>query len=104
MGLWGATGSFSAEWFLRFMGLENFPRFRDTGRMANYRGDPPVSDGAFVILQRLMVSAAAHLESFGDRVGDSLSVESQARLMVTLAQFTIEELADQKTLTVWNES
>ncbi len=93
MGLRGATGKFSAEWFLRFMGLEKFPSFRESGRMTNYRGDPPLSKGAFLVLQRLLVSAAAHLELFDKRVGDARGVESQARLLVRLAEYTIEELA-----------
>src|ERR1700710_2073650 len=46
-GLVGATGRFRAGWFLRFVGLEDFPRYRPGARLDLYRGKPPLSGGAF---------------------------------------------------------
>ena len=97
MGIRGATGRFSAEWFLYFMGLEELPQFREAGRMTNYLGDPPLSDGAFAVLQRMLVKAAEKLEDFDRSVGGSQSVKTQARLMMTPPQRTIEELADERS-------
>ena len=37
-GLVAATGRFRADWFLRFIGLEEFPRYRPGGRLDLYRG------------------------------------------------------------------
>lgn len=45
---WGivvATGEYRADWFLRFLGLESFPQYRQGGRLENYRGQPPLSPG-----------------------------------------------------------
>ena len=58
-----ATGRFRADWALRFLGLESYPDYRPGGRLECYRGDPPLSDGAFRILQRLVKRAAENLAS-----------------------------------------
>jgi hypothetical protein len=111
-GIVAATGSYKADWFLRFLGLESFPHYREGGRLQNYRGQ--LSDGAFKILQRLVKSAAENLENF-DRtralsrddsqdggavcVGFSRSLyapsptEEQTIMLMTLTSLTIEELA-----------
>jgi hypothetical protein len=49
------------------MGLERFPLHRRGGRLGNYRGDPPLSEGAFRVLGSLVVAAAEQLERFDAR-------------------------------------
>lgn len=63
MGLLGAIGAFRGDWFLRFMGLENYPEYRATGRLEVYRGEPPLSDEAFAILRAMLIQLATRLES-----------------------------------------
>jgi hypothetical protein len=84
-GIYAATGSFRADWFLRFIGLENFPEYREGGRLQNYRGDPPLSDGAFAILQRVIARAAENLER--------VNRPPDARFLTAVSRFTLEELA-----------
>jgi hypothetical protein len=86
-GITGATGRFRADWFLRFVGLEDFPRYRAGARLDIYRGDPPLSDGAFRILHRLLRDAAVNLERF-----DGLQAP-KAVTIAALASFRLEELA-----------
>jgi hypothetical protein len=59
-----ALGTFPADWLLAFLGLDRYPLCRAGGRIHNYRGTPPLSDVAFAVLQRMVVSAAANLERF----------------------------------------
>jgi hypothetical protein len=94
LGVTAAIGQFDASWFLRFMGLENFPSYRRGGRLENYRGDPPLSDSAFEVLQLLIVRAAHQLEEF-DRAffQGQRDVEERAVMIGTLIQLTLEELA-----------
>jgi len=93
-GIVAAVGHFRADWFLRFMGLEGFPAYREGGRLQNYRGTPPLSDGAFTVLQALVRDAAIHLERFDATHGDALrSAEHKAHLMLALTSLTLEELA-----------
>ena len=113
-GIVAATGSYKADWFLRFMGLESFPSYREGGRMENYRGQ--LSDGAFKILQRLVKSAAKNLEDFDCALKDTAlhkasrrhrnyaqqiskggsrfaPTEDRTRILMALTSLTIEELA-----------
>lgn len=93
-GIVTATGQYRADWFLRFIGLESFPRYREGGRLENYRGDPPLSDGAFRILQALVKAAAENLEA-GDRqsLKPSKTPSEQASTLIDLTSLTLEELA-----------
>ncbi len=97
MGILTAKGSFRADWFLRFVGLESFPDYRDGGRLQNYRGDPPLSDGAFKILQALVKSAAENLERFDTERSEELhDPGGQALMLMGLTYSTLEELASGK--------
>jgi hypothetical protein len=83
-GISAASGRFRADWFLRFM----------EGRLALYRGDPPLSDGAFNILRKLLERAAHNVERF-DREREREEGKMADRFLVaaTLASCTLEELA-----------
>jgi hypothetical protein len=121
-GIVAATGTYKADWFLHFLGLESFPCYREGGRLQNYRGQPPLSDGAFKILQKLVKSAAENLEIFernytqqrrGDCKGDSrreasplgriAPTEQQTRMLMALTSLTIEELASSEAGTCLNQ-
>lgn len=93
-GMAGAIGRFRADWFLRFVGLEDFPRYRAGARLDLYRGDPPLSDGAFRILQGLLVAAAGNLERFDGResAGPRSPAETALRI-AALASLRLEEIA-----------
>lgn len=92
IGISSALGTFKAAWFLRFVGLENFPGCRADGRIHSYRGD--LSDGAFVILQKLLVEAARRLEAWSRHFQiKAQTAQEKAHLIQTLAAFTLDELA-----------
>ncbi|MEY3870804.1 MAG: hypothetical protein RLZZ338_4698 [Cyanobacteriota bacterium] len=91
------NGRYRADWFLRFVGLEGFPEYREGGRLQNYRGEPRLSDGAFKILQILVKDAAENLESFNTEHQIELSApENQGKMLNILTSRTLEELAAQK--------
>jgi|CZKJ01.1.fsa_nt_gi hypothetical protein len=97
IGVTAALGSFRADWQLRFFGLERFPHYRRGGRLENYRGTPPLSEGAFAVLRGLAVSAVLELEQF-DRccfpVGHACGIDSA--VITALASLTIEEIASNR--------
>lgn len=96
-GIVAAIGYYRADWFLRFLGLESFPNYREGGRLQNYRGEPPLSEGAFKILQALVKSAAENLASFDAEYGSELkSLNSQPIMLIALTYLTLEELACSK--------
>lgn len=78
-----ARGSFSADWLLRFMGLENFPAVRAGGRFANYRAASGES-------AEQVVAAARGLERFDH--GCDPAVPEVFRLLAPLP-LSLAELA-----------
>jgi hypothetical protein len=93
MGIVAAAGRYRADWFLHFVGLENSPQYRVGGRLENYRGEPPMSDGAFIVLQRLTCRAATVLELFDAGVDTSRGLSDIGRVLDALTRLTLEELA-----------
>ncbi|HVS35676.1 MAG TPA: hypothetical protein VMS17_08840 [Gemmataceae bacterium] len=93
-GIAAACGRYRADWALRFLGLEDSASYRPGARLENYRGQPPLSDAAFGVLQRLLLAAAENLERFdsvhfsGPRLADD-----RATAAPLLFQATLEELA-----------
>jgi hypothetical protein len=95
-GIVAAAGRYRAEWFLRFLGLEDPHGYREGGRLQNYRSKPPLSDGAFTVLQALVRRAAAQVEAFDRGLSSAhRTVEGRARVLLALASLTLEELADE---------
>jgi uncharacterized protein DUF7005 len=94
VGIVAATGKFQAAWFLTFMGLELFPQYRQGGRLQNYRGDPPLSDGAFSVLGRVVKLAAENVQAFHAERHQVLNAPgNQALAILVLTGLTLEELA-----------
>jgi hypothetical protein len=95
-GIYAAWGRFNERWLLEFLGLERFPIYRKGGRLENYRGNPPLSNGAFRILQSLVAAAAGNLRRFDRLHGEEFAGHrGQLHLLLTLSEFTIEELASE---------
>lgn len=95
-GIVAATGRYQADWFLRFVGLESFPNYRQGGRLQNYRGQPPLSDGAFEVLGALVQAAASNLERFDGMYRSELNHPPQEALVIlALTHLTLEELASE---------
>ena len=88
MGIVSAIGEYRADWFLRFMGLEEYPHYRSGGRLENYKGTPPLSDETFNILQSLVINAAKNLENFIKK-----SNGCAVTTLLALTSLTLEELA-----------
>jgi hypothetical protein len=93
-GIVAAAGHFRADWFLRFMGLDGEEGCRGDGRIWTYRGDPPLSDAGFVVLQRVVRAAARAVEAWDAARGPAdRTPEGRARVLLRLAETTLEEMA-----------
>ena len=98
-GIVAACGYYRSDWFLRFLGLESFPNYREGGRLQNYRGEPPLSDSAFKILQVLVKAAAENLNRFDAQYVSELrdsNLHIQFHVLMSLTYLTLEELASQQ--------
>ena len=96
MGMVEALGRFDARLFLHFMGLEAYPRYREGGRLQNYRGSPPLSPGAFAVLPSIARRAAESLEACESwcRSG-RLGMADKARMIIALLTIGLEGLASE---------
>jgi len=93
-GIVAARRRYRAQWFLRFVGLDTPEGCRPDGRIHTYRGAPPLSDGAFAVLQQAVRAVAATLETFdAGRAADERSPLDTARTIVALARVGLEGLA-----------
>ena len=105
MGLVVANGQFRADWFNHFMGLETYPHYRQGGRLQNYRGDPPLSEGSFQILQSLVIRAARNLERFDENVPIiTHSLQTYGERIIRLANLSLEEMASDSFETRYEET
>jgi len=104
-GITAAIGRFRADWFLRFMGLENYPTYRLGGRLENYPGDPSLSEKAFAILQTLVILAAENVERFDHEYAERLRTsEAQVRVLTALTRMTLDALAADERLSSLKEA
>ncbi|MFP5213947.1 MAG: DUF7005 family protein [Acidobacteriota bacterium] len=92
-GIIAASGRYHAQWALRFLGLESFPIYRKGGRLENYPGNPPLSTGAFRILQSLVKDAAENLERIDI---DFRGGRPDWSMLIALSRMTLEELASEE--------
>ncbi|HET7460167.1 MAG TPA: hypothetical protein VFJ82_02925 [Longimicrobium sp.] len=90
-GIRAAAGRFRADWLLGFLGLESFPAYRPGGRLENYRGT--LSDGAFIVLQRLAHAAAVQLAAFAAALPHAADDDARAAVLLTLCAHSLEEIA-----------
>ncbi|HVN77221.1 MAG TPA: hypothetical protein VMT19_12965 [Thermoanaerobaculaceae bacterium] len=94
VGVVSAFGEFRSDLALLFLGLEGFPAVRPGGRICNYRGTPPLSDGAFAVLARLASDGVRNLGRVAATRPDVLRGRGDlARLVCALTLLTMEELA-----------
>lgn len=92
MGIRAAVGYYKPEWFMAFVGLEDYPNYRDGGRLQNYRGD--LSDAGFALLHHLVKRAADNVAAFDQVQAERINgTWGPAYAAVTLTHFSLEELA-----------
>jgi hypothetical protein len=96
VGIVRAFGTYRPELALRCLGLEAADRYRAGGRLENYRGTPPLSDAAFLVLQQLARRGVRNLDQVSRAHAAELSdLATLARLTCALFSLTLEELASE---------
>lgn len=94
MGITAARGSFSARWFLMFMGLENYPEYRPGGRFEKYVPDS-LSEGALETLRSMTVKAAEHLQDLDRRFGPGQSnLKDRSAMLLALCATGMSALSE----------
>ena len=99
MGISKVLGKFNADWFLKFVGLEDYPKYRSGARLENYLGNPPVSKEGFNLLKTIVKRAAHNVAEYDEYLGPHQSTtDSTMRLMglcsLDLLQISSEQGAE----------
>ena len=99
VGLVRTRNAYPSELAAHFLGLEDFPRYREGGRLENYLGNPPVSNEAFQVLQQLSYHAIINLSLLVELESKKLkNLEGLAEITHALLVLTLEELASDEML------
>src|SRR5208283_2101826 len=100
-GVVAAWGNFRSWRLLHFMGLENFPLYREGGRLGNYITLAALSGNAFRILQAVVKKATVNLESFDAGHAHGLvDMEEKAYTLAALSCLTLEEIASENAVSL----
>lgn len=74
-GITKALGQFNKDWFLRFMGLENYPKYREGGRLQNYQAPIQLTKEALDGLKVLVKKISETISSFDTILGSLTTSE-----------------------------
>jgi hypothetical protein len=92
VGLVAAFGAYSPRAAMLFLGVGAGER--ESGRIHNYRGEPPLSDEAFEVLRRMVCAAVENLAALNQAAPERLREPAQvAATILALARRNLEQLA-----------
>ncbi len=95
-GIVAAAGSYRANWFLCFMGLENYPAFRPGGRLVNYLNERQLSETAFENIKFYVRKAALNLEIISEKYAPAINTgEGKHNMFLTVTKMNLMELASE---------
>ena len=95
-GISAVLSNYKSDWFLKFIGLENYPFFRKSGRLQNYKGNPVLSNDAFRILQRIIKQASNNIEAFDAETNISVCNRSHLIRLFTLCHVDLVKMSCRK--------
>lgn len=94
-GICGAQGSYNPEWFLRFIGLENYPKYRRGARLENYLGSPALSQSAFEVLKNIIYKAVINIYKFDRKIENRKDPDVKIATINSLSLTGILEMAQE---------
>ena len=95
-GITKVVGQFNKEWFLHFVGLENYPKYRKGGRLENYQGSKKLSKEAFEGLKTIVKNAADSLCAFDYALGEIKSSTDQLNRIKSICEVDLITMASVK--------
>jgi len=96
MGIVAAAGRYRSDWFLCFMGLENYPALRPGGRLINYLKNIELSEEAWTQLKSCIKSAAENVEEYCDQHHEVYSAQGKYKMLIGLTRTNLIALASRK--------
>lgn len=92
-GICAGYGRFNLEWFLKFMGLENYPEYRIGARLENYLGRPKLSNAAFDTLKEIIFKVTHNIYEFDLKVKKRDTKNNKENILMSLCLTSVLEMA-----------
>lgn len=93
IGIVKAIGKYNKSWMLMFMGLENYPKYRQGARLENYIADNKLSKEDFKQLVKIVKMAIENIAVFHESQGNLQSNIDQMCRIDALCETSLEELS-----------
>jgi hypothetical protein len=93
IGIVKTIGHYNKSWMLLFMGLENYPEYRQGARLENYIADNKLSKEDFKQLVKIIKMAIENISIFDESVGKLQSNTDQMFRIDALCETSLEELS-----------
>lgn len=93
IGIIKTTWSYNKVWMLTFMGLENYPHYREGARLENYVNESKLSEADFKQLIIITKNAIENIAIFDKNLGKLKSIKDQTRRIDALCEIGLIDLA-----------
>jgi hypothetical protein len=93
IGIVKTIGKYNKSWMLMFMGLENYPKYRQGARLENYMSDDKLSKEDFKQLVTIIKMAIENISIFDESQGKLQSNLDQMCRIDALCETSLEELS-----------
>lgn len=92
-GITEVLGKFNKEWFLQFIGLEDYPVYRNGGRLQNYQGATELSKEAFDGLKIIVKKVTDTIFSFDTILGEITTSTDQLNRIKSICETDLITMA-----------
>ncbi|WP_300687763.1 hypothetical protein [Chryseobacterium sp.] len=96
IGICKAFGRYNKEWMLAFMGLENYPHYREGARLENYLKNIQIHEDDFQKLTDTIKNAIETIARFDDGLGPIKSDKDQIARIESLCETDLIDIASQE--------
>jgi hypothetical protein len=100
IGIIKTIGNYNKEWMLLFMGLEEYPKYREGARLENYVKESKLSSEDFRQLITIVKNAIENIAIFDETIGKLQSNKDQMCRIDALCEASLIELASQNGATL----
>ena len=95
-GITKVLGQFNEKWFLNFIGLEDYPKYRKGGRLENYQGSKKLSEEAFNGLKTIVKNATNSICKFENVLGKIKSSTDQLNRIKSICEVDLITISSVK--------
>ena len=92
-GICASHENYQHDWFLKFIGLEEYPKYRKGARLENYLGSPKLSEGAFEVLKTIIYKAVMNIKKFDIKIRNRTDRVDKVAVLMSLCSLDIVEMS-----------